>query len=103
MELVAELIDMVKTNTKGLLCKETIEKFTKYWPGGCSYLVLRSKHMVPGDRPLIAIGYMYNMWKVLYFIVTDNAGRAQRLVFPIYLSILTNLLMLSFALLLFPP
>ena len=73
MELVAKLIGMVKTNTKGL-CKETIDKLTKYWPGGCSYLVLRSKHMVPGDRPLIAIGYKYNMRKVLYFIVTDNAG-----------------------------
>ena len=30
--------------------------------------------MVPGDRPLIAIGYKYNARKVLYFIVTDNAG-----------------------------
>ena len=30
--------------------------------------------MVPGDRPLIAIGYKYNARKVLYFIVTENAG-----------------------------
>ena len=30
--------------------------------------------MVPGDRPLIAIGYRYNARKVLYFIITDNAG-----------------------------
>ena len=30
--------------------------------------------MVPGGRPLIAIGYKYNAQKVLYFIVTDNAG-----------------------------
>ena len=30
--------------------------------------------MVPGDRPLIAIGYKYNSRKVLSFIVTDNAG-----------------------------
>ena len=37
-------------------CKETIEKLTKNWPGG-SYLVLRSKPMVPGGRPLIATGY----------------------------------------------
>ena len=29
--------------------------------------------MVPGRRPLIAIGYNYNAWKVLYFTVTDNA------------------------------
>ena len=72
MELGAELIGMVKTNTKGL-CKETIEKLTKNWPGG-SYLVLRSKPMVPGGRPCIAIGYKYNARKVISFIVTDNAG-----------------------------
>ena len=36
MELVVELIGMVKTNTKGF-CKDTIEKLTKNWPGG-SYL-----------------------------------------------------------------
>ena len=30
--------------------------------------------MVPGGRPLIAIGYKYNARKVLYFIVTDNTG-----------------------------
>ena len=36
--------------------------------------MLRSKPMVPGDRPLIAIGYKYNAWKVISFIVTDNTG-----------------------------
>ena len=72
MEVCAEFIGMVKTNTKGF-CKETIEKLTKDWPGG-SYLVLSSKHMVPGGRPLIAIGYKYNARKVLYSIVTENAG-----------------------------
>ena len=30
--------------------------------------------MVPGGRPLIAIGYKYNAQKVISFIVTDNAG-----------------------------
>ena len=30
--------------------------------------------MVPGDRPLIAIGYKYNDRKVLYFIVMYNTG-----------------------------
>ena len=54
MEVGAKFIGTVKTNTKGL-CKETIEKLTKYWPGG-SYLMLRSTHMVPGDLPLISIG-----------------------------------------------
>ena len=36
--------------------------------------MLRSKPMIPRDRPLIAISYFYNAWKVLYFIVMDNAG-----------------------------
>ena len=30
--------------------------------------------MVPGYRPLVAIGYNYNSRKVLSFIVTDNVG-----------------------------
>ena len=30
--------------------------------------------MVPRDRPIISIGYNYNAWKVLSFIVTDNSG-----------------------------
>ena len=72
MEMGAELIGMVKTNTKGF-CKEAIDNLTNAWPGG-SYLVLRSKPMVLGDRPLIAIGYKYNARKVLSFIVTENAG-----------------------------
>ena len=46
MGVGADLISMVNTNTKGFL-KETIEKLTKDWPGG-SYLILRSKPMVPG-------------------------------------------------------
>ena len=57
MKVGAKLIGMMKTNTKGF-CKETIEKLTKDWPGG-SYLMLRSEPMVPGYRPLIAIGYKY--------------------------------------------
>ena len=72
MEVGAKVIGMAKTNTRGF-CKETIEKLTKDWPG-CSYLLLRSKPMVPGDRPLIAIDCKYNAQKVLSFIVTDNAG-----------------------------
>ena len=63
---------MAKKNTKGF-CKETIEKLTTNWPGS-SYLVLRSKTMLPGGRPLIDVGYKYNARKVLSFIVTDNAG-----------------------------
>ena len=66
---------MVKTNTNGF-CKDNIEKLTNDFPEG-SYLVLRSKPMVPGDRPLIAIDYKYNARKVLSFIVTDNKGRTK--------------------------
>ena len=36
--------------------------------------MLRRKTMIPGGRPLIAIGYKYNVRRVLYFIVTDNVG-----------------------------
>ena len=72
MEIGANLLGMVKTNNK-VFYKETIQKITKDWPGG-SYLVLRSKHIVPRDRPLIAIIYKYNAGKVLYFIVTDKIG-----------------------------
>ena len=68
MEVGAELVGMVNTNTKGL-CKEKIDNLTKDWPGG-SYLVLMRKPMVPGDRPLIAVGYKYNERKVVSFIVT---------------------------------
>ena len=30
--------------------------------------------MVPGGRPIFAIGYKYKAQKVLYFIFTDNTG-----------------------------
>ena len=33
--------------------------------------------MVPGDKPLIAIGYKYNARNVLYFIFKDSAGRTK--------------------------
>ena len=72
MEVCDELIGMVKKNTKGLF-NQNIEKLTKDWPGG-SYLVLRSKPIVTGDRPLITIGYKYNTRKFLSFIVIDNTG-----------------------------
>ena len=72
MEVDVELIGTVKTNTKGF-CKETIENITKYWPGG-SYVVLRIKPMVTGDRPIIAISYKHDERKFLPFIVTYNAG-----------------------------
>ena len=75
MEVGAEFIGMVKTYTK-YFCTDTIENITKDWPGG-SYLVLRIKPMVSGGRPLIAVSQKYNVWKVLYFIVTDHTGRTK--------------------------
>ena len=62
---------MVETNTKGF-CKDNIKNSTKDWSGD-SYLVLKRKSVVPGYRPLISIGYKYNMCKVIYFITTEYA------------------------------
>ena len=39
--------------------------------------MLRSKPIFPRDRPLITIGYKYNAWKVLSFIVTEETGRTK--------------------------
>ena len=66
MDVGTDIIDMVKTNKKGL-CKDTIENLTKDWPGG-SYLVLRRKSMLTWDRALIVIGYNYYAQKVLSLI-----------------------------------
>ena len=99
MEVGAELIGMVKTNTKGL-CKDTIENLTKDWPGGY-YLVLRSKSMLPGTGRLL-LSATSIMRGRFYLLLLQTTEGAQRLVSPIYLSILTNLLMLSFALFLVP-
>ena len=57
--------------------------------------------MVTGGRSLISIGCKYNAWKVLFFIVTENAGIAKA-VFTVYLSTLTSFLMLPSALLIAP-
>ena len=72
MEVGAKFIGMVKKNNKAFF-KETIDNLTKDWTGG-SYLVLRIKPIVPGDRPIIAVRYEYNAQNVISFIVTDNAG-----------------------------
>ena len=72
MYVGAEMIGMSKINIK-VLCKDNIENLTNYWPGG-SYLVLKRKSVVPGDRPLFATGYKYNARKVLSFISTEDFG-----------------------------
>ena len=53
-------------------CIYKLEKITKDWYGG-SYLVMKSTPRVPGDRPLMAIGYKYNSRKVLGFISTEGS------------------------------
>ena len=68
----ADIIDMVKTNTK-VFCKDTMNKLTNYWPGG-SYLLLKRNSTVPGYRGLLAVGYKYNYRKFLYFVTTELAG-----------------------------
>ena len=68
MEVGYELICLVKTNAKGF-CKDTTDNLTKYWQVG-SYLMLNTKPMEPGDRPLLAISYKYNFQRVFYFITT---------------------------------
>ena len=99
IEVGAKLIGMVKTNTK-VFCKDTIENLKRYCPGG-SYLVLGSKPMLPRYRPLIDIGYKYNAWKILSLLLHTKQV-AQRLVFPAYIIILTNLIMLPLSLFLVP-
>ena len=42
-----------------VFCLATLEKLIKYLPGG-SYHVLEIVPRVPGDRPLMTIGYKYN-------------------------------------------
>ena len=49
-----DFIGTVKTNTRGFF-KAAIDGLRKDRPDG-SYIVLRSKPMVPGERPLLAIG-----------------------------------------------
>ena len=44
-----------KTRHKGF-CLATLERLIKEWPGG-SYLVMKINPRVPGDIPLMNIGY----------------------------------------------
>ena len=48
----------------------------KDWPEG-SYLVMKSTPIVPGGRPLLAIGYKYNSIKVLGFFATEGDGSTE--------------------------
>ena len=72
MDVGADIIGMVKINTKGF-CKDITKNMKKYWTGG-SYFVFRRNHMMPVDRLLTDIGYTSNYWKVLSFIATEGTG-----------------------------
>ena len=65
--------DLYGENQHQRIFKATVEGLTKDWPGG-SYIVLRRKTMVPGERQLLAIGYNYSHWNVLSFVATAGAG-----------------------------
>ena len=65
----------VKTSHKGC-CLATLEKLTKYWPGG-SYLVLKITPIFSCVIPLMAIGSKENYRKVLGFIATEGAGSTE--------------------------
>ena len=57
-EMAAEGVNYcgpVKTIHKGF-CLSMLEKLMKGWLGG-SYLVLKSTPRIPGETPLLAIGY----------------------------------------------
>ena len=58
MDVGSDMIGMFKTNAK-VFCNNYTNNMTKYWIGGF-YLMLKRKTRVPGDRPLIAVGYSYN-------------------------------------------
>ncbi|GAX26777.1 hypothetical protein FisN_9Lu068 [Fistulifera solaris] len=67
-----ELIASVKSNS-GWFPKHELKKRMKHFPSG-SHLVMRCR--TPGSNiELFAIGYKYNLRKILFFIMTRNAGQ----------------------------
>ena len=65
----------MNTSHKGFFLA-TLERLMKYWPGG-SYLVMKSTPRVPGDIPIMAIGYKCNSRKVLGFITSERSGSTE--------------------------
>ena len=76
------MIGMVKANIK-VFCKDTIENITNNCLG-VSYLMLRSKPIVPRGMLMIDIGYKYNYHKVIYYIVTEDTGRKNSVIPYLY-------------------
>ena len=74
-DAMAEGVDYfgtMKTGQHGY-CLAKSEKFMKDFPGG-SYLVMKITPRVPGEIPLLKIGYKHNSRKVLGFIAIEGAG-----------------------------
>ena len=67
----------------------------------CSYLVLKRNSTVPGDSLIIIISYKYNARKALSLIATEDTWRKSML-FPIYISNLTCLIVIPFDLFIVP-
>ena len=99
MDAGVKIIGMVKTNIKGL-CKHTIDNLARDWMGGFP-LVLRIKPILPGVRPLISIGYNYNVRKVIYFIFASKAG-TKKVGITYYLITFTYFIIFTFTQLLVP-
>ena len=67
----------MKTNTKVFL-KAMVKGLTEGWPG-LSYIVLRNNPIVPGERPLLAIGSeMYWRARLLLILLLILAIRLRR-------------------------
>ena len=96
IEVVANLVVMVKTNTK-VLCKDIIKKLKKYWTGG-SYLVSRSKPMVTRAGHLLILSTSITH-RMFYILLLQTTTGKHRQVFIISVSILTSLLIFPLILL----
>ena len=100
MDVGADIIDMVKTNTK-ILCKDTIYNLIPDWPGGY-YLMLNGNYMVPGQNHLIYIGYKYKYFEVVSFITIEDTCITKSGILFFYISTLNILIMFIFSLFLTP-
>ena len=64
---------------------------------GVSDLMLKIKYVFHGYRPIIYISYTYNIWKVVYFIATEDSGIIKAIIYFIMFPF--SLLLILFPLL----
>ena len=69
MDVGADFVYLLNNKTK-MFCKGNINNMEKGLPEGYNTL-LNINPMVPGDRTLLAIGYNFNFWRVLFFITKE--------------------------------